>query len=135
MELTPRMAKAKDKQQDAGETAPEPSFEQALTELQQIVDDLEAGQIGLDESMQRFEQGIALLRNCYGTLEKAEQKIEILTGTDEAGRPLTEPFDATSTVQQKKTSAGRRKRTTTKKSADKEQTAQDDESDPGKLLF
>ena len=130
------MAKAKGKQQDAGETAPEPSFEQALTELQHIVDDLEAGQIGLDESMQRFEQGIALLRNCYGTLEKAEQKIEILTGTDEAGRPLTEPFDATSTVQQKKTSAGRRKRTTAKKAAgDESETAQDEESDPRKRLF
>jgi exodeoxyribonuclease VII small subunit len=129
------MAKAKGKQQDAAEASPEPSFEQALTELQQIVDDLEAGQIGLDESMQRFEQGIALLRNCYGTLEKAEQKIEILTGTDEAGRPLTEPFDATSTVEQKKTSAGRRKRTTAKKTADNSETAQDEESDPGKRLF
>ncbi|MBT4863749.1 MAG: exodeoxyribonuclease VII small subunit [Planctomycetaceae bacterium] len=129
------MAKAKDKQPGADETSPEPSFEQALTELQQIVDDLEAGQIGLDESMQRFEQGIALLRNCYGTLEKAEQKIEILTGTDEAGRPLTEPFDATSTVQQKKTSAGRRKRTTTKKATDKAETVQDEESDPRKRLF
>lgn len=124
------MAKANDKQMNAEETSPEPSFEQALTELQQIVDDLEAGQIGLNESMQRFEQGIALLRNCYGTLEKAEQKIEILTGTDEAGRPLTEPFDATSTVQQKKTSAGRRKRT-----AAKTETPQDEESDPRKRLF
>jgi exodeoxyribonuclease VII small subunit len=125
------MAKATSKQPNAEETSPEPSFEQALTELQQIVDDLEAGQIGLDESMQRFEQGIALLRNCYGTLEKAEQKIEILTGTDEAGRPLTEPFDATSTAEQKQTSAGRRKRTTAKKA----EAPQDEESDPRKRLF
>ena len=129
------MAKARSNQQNAESTSPELSFEQALTELQQIVDDLEAGQLGLDESMQRFEQGIALLRNCYGTLEKAEQKIEILTGTDESGRPLTEPFEATSTIQQKQTSAGRRKRTADKQTADNAEAPQDEESDPRKRLF
>lgn len=93
------MARKKKKTKRQAETdQPELSFEDSLSELQQIVEELEEGRLGLEESMQRFEQGIALLRNCYRTLEAAEQKIEILTGTDDAGNPLTKPFDAAATV-------------------------------------
>ena len=70
------------------------SFEQALGELQQVVDELEEGSVGLEESMRRFERGTALLRHCYGLLEHAEQRIEILTGRDAAGNVETAPFDA-----------------------------------------
>lgn len=128
------MAKSK-KKQDSEANAPELSFEQSLTELQQIVGDLEQGEIGLDESMQRFEQGISLLRNCYGVLERAEQRIEILTGIDAAGNPLTEPFDATSTIQQSPKSAGRRKKSAKKKQTDDAESADDAETDPRKRLF
>lgn len=78
------------------EGAPQ-TFESALTQLQQIVHDLEEGDLGLETSLARFEEGIGLLRNCYRILEQAEQKIEILTGQDAAGNPVTEPFDATAT--------------------------------------
>jgi len=80
------------------DSAPQ-SFEGALTELQQIVHDLEEGNLGLETSLSRFEEGIRLLRNCYRILEQAEQKIEILTGTDASGNPLTEPFDASATFE------------------------------------
>ncbi len=80
------------------ETAP-PSFEGSLAELQQIVHDLEEGDLGLEASLARFEEGIRLLRSCYRILEEAEQKIEILTGTDAAGNPVTEPFDASATFE------------------------------------
>ena len=60
------------------------SFEESISELQQIVNDLEDGTLGLEESMKRFEHGMALLKNCYRVLEKAEQKIEIFTGFDGA---------------------------------------------------
>ena len=76
-----------------------PSFEGALSQLQQIVHDLEEGDLGLEPSLARFEEGIKLLRNCYQILEQAEQKIEILTGQDAAGNPLTAPFDATATFE------------------------------------
>lgn len=89
-----------------------PTFERALDELQIIVHELEAGSLGLETSLSRFEQGVGLLRNCYRLLEEAEQRIEILTGTDAQGRPSTAPFDATATIESGDRSAkkpGRRK--------------------------
>ncbi len=106
------MAKLKPSKLDDQNPGTQHSFEESLDELQQIVDELEEGNLGLEESMRRFETGIALLRGCYRVLEEAEQKIEILTGTDAEGNPLTEPFDATATIKQPAgTPAGRRSRT------------------------
>lgn len=81
---------------------PVPSFEEALQQLQEIVEDLEEGTGGLEQSMEHFEQGIGLLRTCYQTLESAEQKIERLTAVDEAGNLTTESFDATASVDRKR---------------------------------
>jgi exodeoxyribonuclease VII small subunit len=91
------------------EPAPE-RFEDALDALQEIVDRLEEGAPGLDESMRQFERGVRLLRQCYEVLDRAEQRIEILTRIDEDGRPVTEPFDASATAGPSQPSAGRRKR-------------------------
>ena len=74
------------------------SFEVAMAQLETIIGDLEDGSLGLEDSMRRFETGVGLLRLCYGILERAEQRIEILTGFDEQGRPELEPFDGTATV-------------------------------------
>jgi exodeoxyribonuclease VII small subunit len=74
-------------------------FEQALDRLEFIVHELEEGQIGLEVSLARFEEGIRLLKNCHQVLEQAEQRIEILTGTDAAGNPLCAPFDARASVE------------------------------------
>ncbi len=76
-----------------------PSFEASVSQLQQIVHDLEDGQLGLEVSLSRFEEGIRILRECFRILEQAEQKIEILTGQDAAGNPLTAPFDASATFE------------------------------------
>lgn len=84
-----------------------PSFEEALAELESIARELEQGSLGLDESLQRFEQGVGLLRRCYGLLDSAERKISLLTGFDGAGNPILEPFDASATAEQGV--AGRRK--------------------------
>lgn len=92
-----------------------PPFEQSFAELQQIAHDLEEGSLGLEESLERYERGIALLRQCYRTLEQAEQRIAILSGFDAAGNAVTAPFDASATVEQTPTpTAGRRKRSGTK---------------------
>ena len=93
---------------DSG-TSP-PNFEASLAELQQIVSDLEEGTLGLEDAMLRFERGMSLLRGCYAYLEHAEQRIEILTGTDADGNPLTEPFDASATHDPVARGAGRRPR-------------------------
>jgi exodeoxyribonuclease VII small subunit len=76
-----------------------PTFEASLAPLQQIVNDLEEGNLGLEASLARFEEGIRLLRSCYKILEVAEQKIEILAGLNDAGEPVTEPFDASATFE------------------------------------
>lgn len=87
---------------DKSKTPPpqQTSFEDAMSQLETIVEELEDGSLGLEDSMRRFETGVGLLRTCYGILERAEQRIEILTGFDEQGRPELEPFDATATVEQ-----------------------------------
>jgi exodeoxyribonuclease VII small subunit len=75
------------------------TFECSLALLQQIVHELEEGNLGLETSLSRFEDGIRLLRSCYRILEEAEQKIEVLTGVDAAGNLVTEPFDAKATYE------------------------------------
>ncbi len=67
-------------------------FEAALQRLEQIVDQLEAGNLSLEESLQVFEEGVALARRCSKYLEEAEKRIELLT-KDEAGLLKTEPFE------------------------------------------
>ncbi len=69
-----------------------PCFEEALGQLETIVHELEDGQIGLAEALGRYERGIGLLKHCYGLLENAQRRIEVLTGMDANGNPVTEPF-------------------------------------------
>ncbi len=71
-----------------------PQFEESLEQLEQIVRQLEDGQLGLSESLSRYEEGVRHLKGCYDALAKAEQKIELLTSVDEDGETTTEPFDA-----------------------------------------
>jgi exodeoxyribonuclease VII small subunit len=86
-------------------------FEEALGKLEAIVHDLEEGQIGLAESLGRYEEGIKLLKQCYGLLEHAERRIELLTGIDADGNPLTVPFDeaAAASLEEKAQSRARRR--------------------------
>ena len=86
-----------------------------MEEIQSIVDQLEEGSIGLEESMQRFERGTTLLKNCYDLLKNAEQRIEVLTARGDDGPLQSEPFDASATHEQKAPKAGRRKKKTTRK--------------------
>ena len=81
------------------EPACEPStFEKALADLENIVRELEDGKIGLEESLARYEQGVTLLKHCYGQLRRMEQRIVELTGQDENGNPLTKPFEHSASI-------------------------------------
>ena len=55
-----------------------PDFEKSLAELEQIVSQMESGELSLDESLKQFERGVALARSCQTALQAAEQKVEIL---------------------------------------------------------
>ncbi len=67
-------------------------FEKALKRLEEIVDELEKGDLDLDKSLEIFEEGIKMSRICSQKLDEAEKKIEILT-KDESGKLKTEPFE------------------------------------------
>ena len=77
---------------------PEPTFEQALTRLEHIVDELERGEPSLSVALAQYENGVKLLRHCYHLLDQAEQSVALLSDVDAQGHPLTTPFDATATV-------------------------------------
>ena len=68
-----------------------PSFEEALTELESLVETLEHGELSLEESLKTFERGVKLTRTCQDALKQAEQKIQILSGKD--SDEALEPFD------------------------------------------
>ncbi len=73
------------------EQQPEPlDFEQALKELEALVERMEQGELSLEDSLKSFERGIALTRHCQQSLREAEQKVEILTSKD--GDSRAEPF-------------------------------------------
>jgi exodeoxyribonuclease VII small subunit len=61
-------------------------FEDAMKELETIVQSLERGELRLEESLRLFERGVALARQCRSSLEGAELKVhELLAGDDEDG--------------------------------------------------
>lgn len=72
------------------------SFQQAMDELEKIVDRLESGNVELEESIVIYERGEALRAHCDGLLKKAEAKVEKIT-LDADGKPAgTEPLDVES---------------------------------------
>ncbi|WP_066016008.1 exodeoxyribonuclease VII small subunit [Endozoicomonas atrinae] len=68
------------------------AFEQSLAELETLVQQMESGDMSLEESLKAFEQGIKLTRSCQKALTDAEQKVQKLL--EQNGELTTEPFDA-----------------------------------------
>ena len=67
-------------------------FEQALGELEAVVERLEHGELPLEEALKQFERGAELARGCEASLKQAEQRVEILLQKTPDAAP--EPFDA-----------------------------------------
>jgi len=68
------------------------TFESSLEELERIVRELEQGELTLEKSLELFERGVKLSRECQERLNQAERRIEILT-RDNQGRPIVTPFE------------------------------------------
>lgn len=66
-------------------------FEKSLTQLEKIVSRMEAGELGLEDSLAQFEKGIELARNCQDTLSNAELRVEQLI--EKNGLQQTIPFE------------------------------------------
>lgn len=69
----------------------EKKFEESLARLEEIVKELESGDLSLDLSLKLFEEGIKLSRVCNKRLEDAERRVEILL-KDKAGAITAQPF-------------------------------------------
>lgn len=70
----------------------EKKFEASLSRLEEIVTELEGGELSLEQSLKLFEEGIKLARICNTRLEEAERKVEILL-KDKAGKMTARPFE------------------------------------------
>ncbi|MGY8871981.1 MAG: exodeoxyribonuclease VII small subunit [Pseudomonadales bacterium] len=68
-----------------------PDFEQSLADLESLVTQMENGDLTLEASLNAFEEGIKLTRECQTMLDQAEQKVHILTSQN--GEHQTEPFN------------------------------------------
>lgn len=67
------------------------NLEKTLTDLEELVEELESGDLPLEKAMKKFEDGIKLTRNCQAALKEAEQKVEILLKS--AGGEALEEFE------------------------------------------
>lgn len=70
----------------------EMKFEDALKRLEKIVADLESGDLSLDDSLKRYEEGVKLSQFCSKKLETARRKVEILVKAG-SGKLEAKPFD------------------------------------------
>ena len=84
---------AKKKRVKVARKKPKVPFEEAIGRLEQIVADLEEGDLSLENSLDRYEEGVGLLRSCSAQLEDAQRRIEILSGVDAEGNPITAVFE------------------------------------------
>ena len=71
-----------------------PTFEVAVHRLGAIVEQLESGDLPLEESLKLFEEGVSLSKRSQAILDEAEQRVEKLLGISTSGEPVTEELDA-----------------------------------------
>ena len=77
------------------QTAPK-TFEEALQELEQILAEIEGGELGLEDSLTKYERGNFLIHHCRGVLNTAERQIELLSKSPDGtlqGEPMATPED------------------------------------------
>jgi exodeoxyribonuclease VII small subunit len=67
-------------------------FETALEELEQVVEQLESGELSLEDALAAFEKGVGLVKVCNQKLNEVEKKIEVLV-KDKAGKLQLKPFE------------------------------------------
>ena len=72
------------------------SFEEALSQLEAIVDQLERGDVSLDKAIDAYSRGMALKGHCQARLEEARLKVEQIKLPEDGGAATTTPFDPAS---------------------------------------
>ena len=89
---TAKAAKGLGNEPQAGSEQEGLSFERALSQLEEIVDRLEEGDLELEAALSAFEQGVALSRRCAEQLAQADRRIEVLIRESDGWQ--TRPFEA-----------------------------------------
>jgi exodeoxyribonuclease VII small subunit len=113
-----------------------PTFEEALASLEQVVEDLERGELGLSDSLARYEQGVKHLKQCFGQLEAAERRVELLRQVDAEGHAITDSFDEEAmSLEQKAASRGVRRSAPSPGRAKSSRSGDDDAVDGSAGLF
>jgi exodeoxyribonuclease VII small subunit len=79
--------------------SPATDFESAVAQIEKIIERIESGEIGLEESIAQYETGVNLIRRCRQVLDRAEQRVEELTGQMQEEAARSQP-GATSTQQE-----------------------------------
>ncbi len=92
--------------------ASEMKFEEALKRLERIVQDLEDGDLPLDEACEKYEEGIRLSKACAKKLEQAKKKVEILLKNEDGSIELKE-FDQRKVQEEEKPQDPRKKKAKT----------------------
>jgi exodeoxyribonuclease VII small subunit len=111
-------------------------FEDSLAELESIVAELESGKLGLSDALTRYEQGVRHLKACQHLLQRAERKIELLSGVDADGNPITESLDdrELDSLEAKAAARGQRRTSGAKSPSVRSTSHGDDMDDPGRLF-
>ena len=76
-------------------------FETSLAELNDLVNRLESGALGLSDSIGAYERGVAILRRLHEQLADVEERVRMLVRIDDQGRPILEEVDSWSTAPEK----------------------------------
>jgi exodeoxyribonuclease VII small subunit len=119
-------------QDTADSSAAQPNFEEALSQLETIVQELEDGQIPLAQGLARYEEGVKLLKQCYQLLDHAQRRIELLNHVDSDGHAHSEPFeDGALSLEEKARTRGRRR----SRAADAGPQSGEDDVDGPRRLF
>lgn len=69
----------------------EPKFEDLVSQVEETLQQLDSGDLPLEDALKRYEEGVAALRNAFGILKKAEKKVQLLSERD--GELATQDFD------------------------------------------
>ncbi|MBC2715606.1 MAG: exodeoxyribonuclease VII small subunit [Desulfobacteraceae bacterium] len=74
------------------------TFEDSMTQLEKIVEDLEDGDLPLETAIKKFEEGVRLSKFCFDKLDETEKKVSLLL-QDQNGKIQEKPFSANDTIE------------------------------------
>ncbi len=75
------------------------TFEDSMTQLEKIVEDLEAGDLPLETAIKKFEEGVRLSKFCLDKLDETEKKVTLLL-QDQNGKVKETPFSVNDTIKE-----------------------------------